>query len=165
MDPRPLRRGARPVRPLLNLVHQLRRQALRLLRIQTRGVRVMVFNASGEVLLIRHSYGRSDLFRFPGGGIRAWERPDQAARREIKEETGCTLAELSFTSTHVTDLEGRRDTVHLFKALTRDEPVADGMEVEEAGFFRLDDLPSPMSPAAMRRIEEHLNRRTADGRW
>ncbi len=125
----------------------------------------MLFNESGEVLLIRHAYGRSDLFLFPGGGIRPWETPAQAARREVKEEVGCGVADLTLVSTHFTTAEGKRDTVYLFKATSSDEPMADGVEVEEARFFALGNLPRAISPATMRRLEEHLGRRKADGSW
>ncbi len=153
------------MRRLLNVLHLGRRLLWRVLRVRTRGVRVMLFNAKGEILLIRHTYGRSELFLLPGGGIRPWERPEQAARREVKEEVGCTLSELLAVSTHFSTAEGKRDTVHLFSAFTSDEPVADGMEVEEARFFPLNDLPSTLSPATSRRIEEHAGTRQADGSW
>jgi ADP-ribose pyrophosphatase YjhB (NUDIX family) len=150
---------------VLNLLHRLKTRLLKLLGVNTRGVRVMVFNPHGEILLIRHSYGRSDLYRLPGGGIRPWEKPEQAARRETREEVGCTLTDLIAVSTHVSEAEGRRDTVHFFSAVTLDQPVADNMEVDEAAFFPLHELPDPLSPAAVRRLQEHLGERQADGRW
>ncbi len=153
------------MRPLLNVIHHVRRWLWRVLRVRTRGVRVMVFNARGELLLIRHTYGRSDLFLFPGGGMRPGETPEQAARREVKEEVGCTLSSVAFVSQHFTTAEGWRDTVHLFRAVSADEPAADGVEVAEARFFPLNDLPEAISPATIRRIEEHLGTRTADGSW
>lgn len=153
------------MRRLLNLVHHSKRFVWRALRLRTRGVRVMLFNESGEILLIRHTYGRSDLFLFPGGGMPPWETPERAARREVKEEVGCALTDLVLVSTHYTEAEGKRDTVYLFKAASADEPVADGVEVEEARFFPLDDLPRTISPATLRRIEEHLGGRKADGSW
>ena len=152
-------------RQLLNVLHYGKKWLWKLLRVKTRGVRVMLFNNGGELLLIRHTYGRSDLFLLPGGGIRPWEAPEQAARREVKEEVGCTVSDLASISTHYSEAEGKRDTVHLFRALSGDEPVADGVEVEEARYFPLDRLPATVSRATMRRIQEHLGMRKADGTW
>ena len=150
---------------VINALHQAKKRLLKLFRISTSGVRIMVFNASGEVLLIRHSYGRSDLYHLPGGGIRPWERPEQAAHRETLEEVGCSLVAVKRVSVHLSEAEGRKDTVHLFSAYTEDEPVADRVEVEEARFFALQALPGALSPATRRRILEHLGQRTADGSW
>ena len=154
-----------PMRWAINALHQVKKRLLKLLRIRTRGVRVMVFNPEGQVLLIRHTYGRSDLYHLPGGGIRPWEKPADAAHRETREEVGCSLSGLASVSVHLARAEGRRDTVHLFSAETEDRPVADGVEVEEARFFALDALPEALSPATGRRLQEHLGKRIADGSW
>ncbi|MPY66695.1 NUDIX domain-containing protein [Deinococcus sp. SDU3-2] len=47
---------------------------------------------SGEVLLVRRGdNGRWDV---PGGGAQPGETPEQAARRELREETGLTVGDL-----------------------------------------------------------------------
>lgn len=53
--------------------------------------------SEADILLIRNSYGRSDLVIL-GGGIRPLENNQQAASREIKEELGCDLAHLTRVS-------------------------------------------------------------------
>lgn len=138
---------------------------VRRLRLRTRGVKVMLLSEAGEVLLIRNTYGRTDLWVLPGGGIRPWERPQQAARREVAEEVGCAIARLTFVSTHFNEAEGKRDRIHLFRGLAIGAPEADALEVEEAAFFPLDGLPESISSATLRRIEEHLGRREPDGGW
>lgn len=153
------------MRPVLNFLFRVQKLVWKVFRPRTRGVKVMLFNPGGEILLIRNSYGRSDQFLLPGGGIRPFEAPERAARREIREEVGCTLSELALVSTHFTRAQGKRDTIYLFTALSRDEPVIDNFEVEEARFFPLTDLPSAISPATRRRIGEHIGTRTADGTW
>jgi 8-oxo-dGTP pyrophosphatase MutT (NUDIX family) len=153
------------MRPVLNFLFHMQRLAWRLFRPRTRGVKVMLFNPGGDILLVRNSYGRSDQFLLPGGGIRPFEAPEQAARREIREEVGCTLTGLALVSTHFTSAQGKRDTIYLFKAVSADEPVIDDFEVEEARFFSLDALPATISPATRRRIEEHIGGRISDGTW
>jgi ADP-ribose pyrophosphatase YjhB (NUDIX family) len=153
------------MRALIQLGFRLRRLLLGWLRIRTRGVKVMLFNDSEELLLIRHSYGNQRLFLLPGGGVGWRETPEAAAKREIREEVGVGVRELALVSVHRNAAEGKRDTVHLFRAKADGIPVADGVEVVEARFFPLERLPETVSPATLRRIAEHLGERQADGRW
>ena len=153
------------MRSALQILHRAKSALLRALRWRTRGVKVMVFNAEGELLLVRNSYGSTHLYLLPGGGIRPFERPAAAAAREVREEVGVTVERLAPLSTHVSEAEGKRDTVYLFTAFTNGAPKADGVEVEEARFFPLDRLPETVSPATLRRIAEHQGKRPVAASW
>ena len=153
------------MRLVVQLVYLIRRALLRLLRWQTRGVKVMVFHSAGELLLIRNSYGKSHLYVLPGGGIHRREPPETAAAREMLEETGLTIEAVRPFATYVSELEGKSDTVHLFTATTDGAPNADSMEVSEAGFYPLDRLPENVSDATLRRIAEYRGERPISGRW
>ncbi|MGP7796061.1 NUDIX domain-containing protein [Sphingomonas sp. CLY1604] len=153
------------MRPLIDLAYRLRRFAMALLRWQTRGVKAMAFDPEGRLLLVRHRYGRSDLWMLPGGGIARGEAPADAVAREVHEETGCRLTGIAPIATFMTRAEGRRDTVYLFQAQTCDRPVVDGVELAAACFFALDALPDTVSPATLRRIAEWQGGRVPDGRW
>ena len=153
------------MRLVLQIAYRLRRLALRLLRIRTRGVKVMAFDEAGRLLLIRNSYGRSDVFRLPGGGIGRRERPEAAAARELREETGLEARDLRFVSRHANEAEGKRDTIDLFTARVEGPPEPDGWEVEEARFFALGALPDKVTAATKRRLAEHRGERAPDGRW
>lgn len=153
------------MRRLLAPLHRLRRLAWRLLRLRTRGVKVMIFNAAGELLLVRHAYGRTDLYMLPGGGIRRSEQPEAAALREIQEELNCPLEDLAFVSLHTATQEGKNDTVHLYRARAAGDIRIDGVEIDEARFFPLAPLPPGVSPATLRRIAEYQGEREADGSW
>jgi ADP-ribose pyrophosphatase YjhB (NUDIX family) len=150
---------------LMPMLHRARRFVLRVLRWRTRGVKVMVFDAAGRLLLVRHAYGRSDLWMLPGGGIARGEAAEDAARREVAEEVGCTLAGLTPLGVFEARAEGRRDTVVLFRARTADTPRPDGREIAEARFFAADALPEATSPATRRRMAEVRQGRPGDGRW
>lgn len=146
-------------------LYPLQRRLWRLLRRRTRGVKVMLFDDAGAVLLVRHTYGRTDQFLLPGGGIRPFETPAAAAAREVREELGCGVADLVFVSTHIATSEGRSDTVHLYRARVTGAVRADGVEIAEARFFALDALPATVSPATLRRIEEYRGLRDAGAAW
>lgn len=138
---------------------------LALLRWHTRGVKVMAFDPAGRLLLVRHRYGRSDLWMLPGGGIARGEAPVVAAARELVEETGCRLSDVVTLGRYEARTEGRRDTVHLFRGVTADAPSIDAVELAEARFFALDALPDALSPATRRRVDELAGRRDVEEWW
>ncbi|MBV9372683.1 MAG: NUDIX domain-containing protein [Alphaproteobacteria bacterium] len=150
---------------MIRLGYGLRRFLLRRLRIRTRGVKVMVFNGAGEILLIRNSYGDRGAFLLPGGGIGFGESPEAAAVREVREEAGVPVHRLAPLARYASAAEGKRDTVFLFRGETDSVPEADGREVVEARFFALDSLPPRVSAATLRRIAELRGERARDGRW
>jgi ADP-ribose pyrophosphatase YjhB (NUDIX family) len=149
----------------LQLLHRLRHLALRLLRLKTRGVKVMAFNPAGELLLIRNTYGHRHLFMLPGGGIERRETPAEAAARELREETGLRAERIEARSTHQSRAEGRRDTIRLFTALVTGAATTCGIEVAEARFFALDALPANVSAATLRRIAEYRGEQPVSDRW
>ncbi|WP_293877817.1 MULTISPECIES: NUDIX domain-containing protein [unclassified Sphingomonas] len=153
------------MRPLIDLAYRMRRRLMALVGWRTRGVKVMAVDADGALLLVRHRYGRSDLWMLPGGGIDRGEAPMAAAVRELREETGCVLRDAAPAGTFEARAEGRRDTVYLFRGTTAGPPQVDGVELAEARFFPADALPEAISPATRRRIEEWRGMRAADGRW
>jgi 8-oxo-dGTP pyrophosphatase MutT (NUDIX family) len=151
------------MRALMQIGYRVRRFLLRMLRIRTRGVKAMVFNDRGELLLVRNSYGPSHLFVLPGGGIGRGENPAAAAAREVREETGLEASALEPVGIYVSAAEGKRDTIHLFRGRADGVPQADGIEVEEAAFFPLGALPASTSAATLRRVAELDS--PGGGRW
>jgi ADP-ribose pyrophosphatase YjhB (NUDIX family) len=153
------------MRALIQIAYAVRRRLLGLFRVRTRGVKVMLFNADGELLLIRNSYGDRSLFLLPGGGIGRKEEPEAAAAREIREELNIDARDLTLVATYESNAEGKRDTIHLFKATAHGAATPDHTEIEEARFFPVHALPEKVSPATRRRIAEIRGERPIEGRW
>jgi putative (di)nucleoside polyphosphate hydrolase len=59
-----------------------------------KGVGLMIFNDKGEILVARRIDMVSEAWQMPQGGIDGNETPEQAARREMKEEIGTDKAEI-----------------------------------------------------------------------
>ena len=152
-------------RPFLDLAYRLQRIVWRRLRPRTRGVKVMLFNEAGDLLLVRNSYGDSNAWVLPGGGIRPWEAPATAALREIREELGVEAAELAAFASYFSTAEGKRDCVPLFTAYSPAAIRTDDFEIAEARFFDLAALPDSVSPATARRIAEHRGERPIADGW
>ncbi|MCS7283672.1 MAG: NUDIX hydrolase [Anaerolineae bacterium] len=54
----------------------------------TVGVTGVVFNARGEILLLEHVFRTAHPWGLPGGWVERGERPQEALRRELREEMG-----------------------------------------------------------------------------
>ncbi|NLH82309.1 MAG: NUDIX domain-containing protein [Phyllobacteriaceae bacterium] len=120
----------------------------------TLGVRAMVRDERGRVLLLRHTYIPG--WYFPGGGVEANESAAEAAAREILEETGIRLLALPrLVSLHLNTRVSGRDHVAFFHAETAETtPRARLGEIAEVGFFGLDALPEGVTGATLRRLGE-----------
>jgi ADP-ribose pyrophosphatase YjhB (NUDIX family) len=150
---------------VMQTAYTIRRWLLRRFRVKTHGVKVMVFNARGELLLVRHSYGNRKDHLIPGGGVRPFEKAEKAAAREIREEVGLKLERLQHVASYYSQAEGKRDTVELFTAFSDGAPRADSREIDEATFFPLDDLPASITPSTLRRVNEYRADRLIGGKW
>lgn len=138
-------------RALLPLAHVLRHRWRRWRKVPIAGVSVIVTNLSGDVLLLKHSYG-PDVWGLPGGGLGRGEDPLEAARREVREELGIELARIEAIGTLEEMLSGSPHTAHLFAATCDRQPRPDGREVVVARFFPSHSLPEPLGKTTRARI-------------
>jgi mutator protein MutT len=139
---------------LLRAAHLARVGWLTVSRPLTMGVRAIIRDQDGAVLLIRHSYVGG--WHFPGGGVDRGETVHQAMAREVREEVGVEVTGTARTL----GLYGRfrhnsSDHVSVFVVETwRGTPKVDGLEIVECRFFPLEDLPDDITPATRRRLME-----------
>ncbi|HEY6815839.1 MAG TPA: NUDIX domain-containing protein, partial [Croceibacterium sp.] len=81
-------------RLLYRVADRARRLWWRIRRPRRHSVVVIVFDDRGQVLLVRHSYG-PPVWSLPGGGMARHEDPRRAAEREVREELGCGVTDLT----------------------------------------------------------------------
>lgn len=132
----------------------VRTQLWRVLRPKTLGVRVLVVDGN-TVLLIRHRSG-STPWSLPGGGVERYERLEETARREAREETGATVRVDGLLGMYDQFIDGLSNYVAVFVCtpLTNPDPPR-SLEIAEARFFRFDEVPDTTDPASVRRIAEY----------
>lgn len=155
---------------VMTVAHGLRRVYWRLARPVSVGVCCLVVDRAddGRVLLVQQSYGPR-RWTLPGGSPKRGETLAAAAARELAEETGVTLpggaASLRLHGLFAHHEGGRTDHVAVYAAEDWTPGETRSIEIAASGWFPVDALPSPMSGAARRRVEEHLGRRPVSPDW
>jgi 8-oxo-dGTP pyrophosphatase MutT (NUDIX family) len=135
----------------------------------TIGVRAIILDepngGSARVLLIRHSYIGG--WHLPGGGVGKGESLVEAMRREVREEVGLRVeANVQPLGMFARFRHGASDHVAVFIAKGwTGVPKPDGVEIVEAAFYPLDQLPADTSPATRRRLAEFQGREPLAERW
>lgn len=102
----------------------------------TGGVRIVVRDEDGRILMVRQQHPEREIWLLPGGGIEDGETSEMAAVREVKEETGLDI-EVDRMLWHVEQLKenGEQRYVNFFLAHTTGGSLELGMdpEFDEAG--------------------------------
>jgi 8-oxo-dGTP pyrophosphatase MutT (NUDIX family) len=96
--------------------------------------------------MVRHTYSDQQRWGLPGGGYRPRkESAEKAIRRECMEELRLELAPaVDVLEELVTELEGKRDHLTIFRVTALSAQPRPNREIEEARWTVLDfsDLPS-----------------------
>jgi ADP-ribose pyrophosphatase YjhB (NUDIX family) len=132
------------------------------------GVRALIFNPQGEILLLR----RLDMPRWclPSGGVELEETALEALTREVAEETSLVVLEAepmglySGPPQQFAYLNG--DQVHCFAIAFivrqwQGTPRPDGIEGSELRFFALSELPTDLVPIHKPTIDDYTSYRGA----
>lgn len=150
--------------------HWLRKKYWKVFKIETFGVRVLVFR-EGKVLLVKHRYG--NFWIMPGGGINKNETPEQAGVRELKEEAGITANKIDFKlGQYKNTTGGKNDNISCFIVTDFQEinnfkrTFIDYLEIGEMAWFEVNNLPKYISGPTKARIAEFLaNKIDLVGAW
>jgi ADP-ribose pyrophosphatase YjhB (NUDIX family) len=117
----------------------------------------VVADERGRVLLLCHTLRGGSGWGIPGGFIGRGEQPDEAVRREVREETGLELeaVELAF----VRSLRHAQQVEVIFRGRMRAAALREqqsSFEVERAEWFERGRLPADLGPDQRRLIERVL---------
>jgi 8-oxo-dGTP diphosphatase len=108
----------------------------------------------GKWLLVKRAHAPSKgKYAFPGGRVEAGEGLEEAARRELAEETGLEAGELSVLSTLSLPGNGCQYELTVFSAKEVSGALAAGDDAADAGFYSLEEIGNmPMSPSTLEAI-------------
>jgi 8-oxo-dGTP pyrophosphatase MutT (NUDIX family) len=149
---------ARAVGRLGGLINRIRRPV-------TLGVRALVRDEDGRLLLVRHTYVPG--WYLPGGAVERGESVGEALRREVLEEANIRILAAPRLLGVYFNPRGGNDHVVLFE-VSRFEQVSTKTadhEIAEARFFLLDALPQGTTPATRARIGEFLSGNPISASW
>jgi 8-oxo-dGTP pyrophosphatase MutT (NUDIX family) len=128
------------------------------------GASVIIFNKAGQVLMLHRS--DNDCWCFPGGTMELGENIEDAARREVLEETGLTISDLSifgvFSGEDLHYIYPNMDEVYIvdvvFYSFGYEGNLTIDAESQDYGFFDLNGLPEKISPPVIPVVNDLLRR-------
>jgi 8-oxo-dGTP pyrophosphatase MutT (NUDIX family) len=131
----------------------------------TLGVRAVVRDPEGRVLLVRHTYVAG--WYLPGGAVDPRESVAEALARELVEETNIRIIGTPRLIGIYFNARGRSDHVVLFEVPSFEQISAKkpDREIAEARFFPIDDLPKQTTRATRARLDEYLNGNPISAIW
>lgn len=137
----------------------------RLTRGKTLGVRGVVTDEQGRVLLVEHTYLKG--WHLPGGGVDSGETAESAIIRELREEAGVEVeGRPRLLSIHSAEKLFKGDHVLVFR-VDRWRRVASNAEGEilHAEFFPPDALPEGTTRSTRERVAEVLGGAEPSADW
>lgn len=140
----------------------------RLTRPLTIGVRALVRDGEGRVLLVRHSYIPG--WYMPGGGVERGETARHALTRELDEEAGIILKagvmpELIGLFANFREFKSDHVALYLVEAQHYERVARSSLEIAEYGFFAFDALPEAITPSTRARLVEFQQSLPAPDMW
>lgn len=126
---------------------------LRVVPLRLRAVKAVVRRPSGEVLLVRHSYGDGS-WMMPGGLVRWREPPARAVAREMYEELGIAAVEWRKLADYSQRIGLTRQSVAVFGTTLQGVDISPNHEIADWSFFTVDEPLTSASPATRRRLDE-----------
>lgn len=103
-------------------------------------VDALILDSEKRCLLFNHPYRKDFTWGLPGGYLKKGEHPEAAIKREILEESDLEINVIRLLDIDPSPDFPRMSLIYL-AALTGEQEFTPSVEVAEARFFTLDNLP------------------------
>ncbi len=102
----------------------------------------VITDACGRVLLLKHRFRPGTGWGMPGGFIEKGEQPEEALRRELREEVSLEVENLQLFATRA--LKRPKQVEIVFTARAIGDPDRLNFEIQKAAWFSADELPADL---------------------
>ena len=109
----------------------------------------------GRVLLLKHRFRPGGGWGMPGGFLEKGEQPDEALRRELREEVGLEVKKLTVFAARA--FTKPRQVEIVFRARANGDPDQLSFEIQKAAWFSPDQLPPELPKDQAQLIKRALN--------
>ena len=117
----------------------------------------VVVDDEGRVLLLKHVFRPGSGWGIPGGFLEKGEQPDEAIRRELREETGLELETTEILFARTLKQSGRVEIIFRCRPLASEQAAPRTFEIKSAEWFAPDRLPAELSDDQRWIIRRALN--------
>lgn len=115
---------------------------------------IAIIDEHNRILLVHQNY-KEKHWSLPGGVVEDNESVWDAARRELKEEINIEAGDIELSGMYY--MSHRNGYIYVFR--TREyfgDFKVDGKEINEYGFFDIENLPRPITNFTVERIRDAL---------
>ncbi len=119
----------------------------------TVSVGAVITNEKREVLLLDHVLRMGSSWGFAGGFVNKGEQPEEALRREVREETCLELENVKLLRVRTMHLHIEM----LFSATAKGEAKVNSREIKALGWFNADKMPENMNEIQKIVVKKLLN--------
>ena len=117
-------------------------------------VAAMLFDEQRRILLLEHVFRADRGWGVPGGFVGTGEEPEEALRRELREEVSIEIDDVKLL--FVRNLGKLKQIEIYYRARVIGEPKPSSFEIRQAQWFPVDQLPSEISADQQRLVARAL---------
>lgn len=115
----------------------------------------VITDERGRVLLLKHRFRPGTGWGMPGGFMETGEQPEEALRRELREEVGLEVEKVKLLATRA--FQKPRQVELVFTARAIGDPEQLNYEIQKAAWFLPDELPKELPGDQAQLIKRALN--------
>lgn len=115
----------------------------------------IITDSRGRLLLLKHRFRPGSGWGLPGGFMEQGEQPEETLRRELREEIGLEVEQLTLFTTRA--FKGPKQVEIVFLARAVGNPDQLSFEIQKAAWFEPGEFPEGLPRDQVQLIERALN--------